>query len=475
MKHTQEQEKPNAMQHTQQTQQTQQTNDDFEMVITPPLLEITPATTHLATTTNLLETVDVKALVEVKNADLCGEARVLVMADISPSMAGQPLELLREAVLSLADKEFADGVDVKMAFGGFAAKAIIIDAEFESLKDASPRLQRVVDQFNVGSFFGGSTNHQSCMQVGIDHLAAAQRLAPARANHLLILTDGNPTSGETSPHRLRELADKLAQNAKLPPVLVSVLTIGRDVNHSVPAALHAPSRGVVAHAPTSASLEESLSACLNHVGRSALPFVVDICDSKSGVDATRRAYLGIVTDTAKTAVVTCTVSGHEVGEPVAAATVGMGDAERVPLMLTYVATEAEIPESAKKVPQALADELKAAEFADELQRRLAIKVQQEGVSAGEAFLEAEEGRLEDDSDAPSLGVVHRMLTTYRVLSAHSAPDPYSEPGASTDEFEEPAYRSLGSGPPAKARRVSGMSSNDAALFLGGVVNQSRFS
>ena len=69
-----------------------------------------------------------------------------------------------------------------------------------------------------------------------------------------------------------------------------------------------------------------------------------------------------------------------------------------------------------------------------------------------------------------------MLTTYRSLSAHSAPDPYSEPGASTDDdFEEPAYRSMGSGPRAKTRRMSGMSSNDAALFLGGVVNQSRFS
>ena len=257
------------------------------------------------------------------------------------------------------------------------------------------------------------------------------------------------------------------------------MTIGRDVNHQVPVALQSPSGGVVAHAPTSASLEESLAMCLNHVGRSALPFVLDVCDAKSGVDATRRVYCGIVTDTAKTAVVTCTVTIPKkitaFGAPVAAATVGIGGAEGAPLMLTFVATEAEIPQSAKKVPQALADELKAAEFADELQRRLAIKVQQEGVSAGEAFLEAEEGRLEDDSDAPSLGVVHRMLTTYRVLSAHSAPDPYSEPGASTDEFEEPAYRSLGSGPPAKARRMSGMSSNDAALFLGGVVNQSRFS
>lgn len=452
-------------------------NEDFVEVLAPPVIGLTPATTHVAT--DGPDTVEIKALVEVKNADLRGEARVLVMADISPSMGGEPLQLLREAVLSLSDKEFSDGVDVKMAFGGFAAKAVIIDAEFQSLKDASPRLQRVVDQLEIGSVFGCSTNHQSCMQVGIDHLAATHRLAPAAANHILILTDGNPTSGETDALRLRELASKLAQSKDLPPVLVSVMTIGRAVNHQVPVALQSPSGGVVAHAPTSASLQESLAMCLNHMGRSALPFVLDICDAKSGVDTTRRAYLGIVTDTAKTAVVTCTVTIPKnitaFGAPVAAATVGIGGAEGAPLMLTFVATEAERPQSAKKVPQALADELEAAEFADELQRRLAIKVQQEGVSAGEAFLEAEEGRLEDDSDVPSLGVVRRVLTTYRSLSAHSAPAPYSQPGASTDEFEEPVYRSLGSGPPAKARRVSGMSSNDAALFLGGVVNQSRFS
>ena len=45
---------------------------------------------------------------------------------------------------------------------------------------------------------------------------------------------------------LRELAFKMSQSKDLPPVLVSVLTIGSEVNHQVPVALHSPSGGVSA-------------------------------------------------------------------------------------------------------------------------------------------------------------------------------------------------------------------------------------
>ena len=482
-------------------------DEEFEVVphVGKTTIGVLPRTTHFVNGTHVLKTVE--TLVTVGGDKFGGTARVMIMCDVSPSMdmsygrGTKPIVLLRDAIASLSKQSADDGIEVKAAFGAFATRVDIVDDTYAELTGATDRLERICERLVVSDRTGQSTNHQECLERGIAHLVAAHAASPANANHLFILTDGNPKQGETNPARLERLARKYAQDLARPPILVSVLVLGRDnVNTRIATALQSPTQGVIAHATAAEDLQEELSKLVGFVGRSARPFVLDVVE-RNPFSIPRRIYAGTLTSTHTTHVVNVSVPGgapypkKELWTPHVVASIGLACEPSLPpvdITMTYVPDEAQLPDSARQCPKALEEELQAAAFERELQDKLRSELGRGGADAAESYLEREEARMRSTAhrrpNDESLKSVVKHLHAVKHMSKPKPPqlsqkrryrDPPPSPASSVASSWHPTTPSEHGSPhfsptdPSLYTPTSALSINETDMFMAAMVSQSQ--
>ena len=344
-------------------------DEELEVINLP--LEIVTERDHILAGST--ESTNVQTLVKVPSSTSTGGiVRILILCDVSPSMGScrrigelygfmptTPLELLHAAIKHLAtDLLVEDSVAIHIAFGRFSASANVVTNFCELCKETAATFLDAAAMLMVNDKNEGSTNHQAAIECGIEALEDADKMTKADANHLIIFTDGDATSGERNPLRLKTHVANLAQASSV-PVITSTLVLGSNVNLRIAEALYAPTHGVVAHARVATALREELGRILGLVGKSALPFVLNVND---GVDLTsrRRVYCGMVTDVHRAHAVELRVAPCVAkSEPVAAAFVGLASStEQTPVKFAFMV---DVP--ATTMPQELADALEIQTYA----------------------------------------------------------------------------------------------------------------
>lgn len=189
---------------------------------------------------------------------------VLLVIDLSGSMMGQKFEQAKGAALQILG---ALQPDDRFAVIGFHSDTVTYADELRGAGDAAKAMDYVRNLQ-----LGGATNIAEAM-------ARAQRIAGqanGRPQVIVLLTDGQPTAGETQPERIVEAV----RSAATPNQRIFTFGVGYDVNTDLLDTMAQENRGRSDYVKPDENLERSVAAFWNRVGQ---PVLSDVALEWSGV------------------------------------------------------------------------------------------------------------------------------------------------------------------------------------------------
>lgn len=147
----------------------------------------------------------------------------IFVVDVSVSMRGEKIDTVKASIRELFTRLRADDVIGVIAF----------DDKAKTILQSTPKQQISADEFGkiINSLTaGGSTDINLALAISIDEMRRHQ--GAQRVNQLFLLSDGNPTAGETDWINIRQnIAAKLRQNTTTAGnIRLSTLVFGTDAN-----------------------------------------------------------------------------------------------------------------------------------------------------------------------------------------------------------------------------------------------------
>jgi Ca-activated chloride channel family protein len=198
---------------------------------------------------------------------------MIFLCDRSGSMSGKKIEQAKAALLFL----------VRQLEPGDTFNVVAYDSEVESfrpeLQRADPATVRAAVSWIEGLNAGGGTNIDGALRTGLRMLTDT-----SRPSYLLFLTDGQPTSGETSEARITANA---GQENKV-HARMFVFGVGFDVNSRLLDRLARELRGQSVYVRPTENIEAPVSSLYAKVGS---PMMIDVAvDIQIDGGATARVY-----------------------------------------------------------------------------------------------------------------------------------------------------------------------------------------
>lgn len=179
---------------------------------------------------------------------------VILALDLSGSMAGEKWTQARDAALQILG---ALGSDDRFAVIGFHSDTVAYAGELRGAREA-PQAMAWVRDLRVG----GATNISEAM-------GRAQRMAGqagGRPQSIILITDGQPTAGETSTDRIVALV----RERSAPEHRVFTFGVGYDVNTVLLDTMAQDNRGRSDYVRPGENLETAVSALWRKVGQPVL-------------------------------------------------------------------------------------------------------------------------------------------------------------------------------------------------------------
>lgn len=176
---------------------------------------------------------------------------VVLVLDRSGSMAGAPMQALREAVAASLNLLHAWDIVAVVVFG----------SEVETLLEARRRDQvENLDALLARIEPTGGAALYDALNQGAAQLR--RHAGPATSNHLILLTDGPPTKGPREPADFASLADVFAREQ----IVLSTIGLGPDFNEDLLASLARTGQGLFRYAAAPDQIDGALQAELAPVG-----------------------------------------------------------------------------------------------------------------------------------------------------------------------------------------------------------------
>lgn len=193
------------------------------------------------------------------NPPVSSEARlvskdVLLVIDLSGSMAGEKFEQAKGAALQILG---ALGADDRFAVIGFHGDTVAYADELRGASEAGEAMAYVRNMR-----LGGATNISEAM-------ARAQRMAgrgTGRPQVIILVTDGQPTAGEQNPERIVEQVRSAATSSQR----IFTFGVGFDVNTHLLDAMAQENRGRSQYVQPGENLESAVAAFWQKVGQPVL-------------------------------------------------------------------------------------------------------------------------------------------------------------------------------------------------------------
>lgn len=189
---------------------------------------------------------------------------VILAIDLSGSMSGEKFEQAKGAAQQILG---ALGADDRFAVIGFHADTVTYADELRSAREAGDAMKYVRNLR-----LGGATNIDEAM-------ARAQAIAGSgtgRPQVIILLTDGQPTAGETDPERIQANVKARATGSQR----IFTFGVGFDVNTVLLDAMAQENRGRSDYVKPGENLEAAVAAFWNKVGQ---PVLSDVTLEWSGV------------------------------------------------------------------------------------------------------------------------------------------------------------------------------------------------
>lgn len=226
---------------------------------------------------------------------------VLILFDVSPSMHSvQPI--LEDCVRKLPDM-LSNGstvANVNCALGFFGDEVEIMHTGQVTGYDRFGTLSKVV-ALNLANRLSinrsGGTNTSLALEKGLSALKE-NRNDCNRDNgylqHLVLVTDGNPTRGKTIAKELGHIVDHHVDvEQQHCSVMVHVLSIGDDVSVQVPHEIVKSTCGLIGHARSADDLLPEMKRIFDPITSSTMAFSLAISDNRT--DTVRYKRFGLLT------------------------------------------------------------------------------------------------------------------------------------------------------------------------------------
>ncbi len=188
---------------------------------------------------------------------------VVFLLDVSGSMSGQKIRQARKAlkfcVRSLYPKDRFDVVAFSTAVRPMARRLEEVSAA------TVEKACRFIDDLRAG----GATNMEEALRAALDELMAAGK-ASDRSRMVVLITDGKPTVGETSPRRIKTDVETRGRKAD---AKLFCIGIGYAVNTKLLDSISGALGGFSSYFSPNASMEEKLSSFYRKISS---PVLTDI-------------------------------------------------------------------------------------------------------------------------------------------------------------------------------------------------------
>jgi len=176
---------------------------------------------------------------------------VVLVLDRSGSMAGAPMQALREAVVS----------SLNLLQPRDIVSVVLFGSEVETLVDARRRDQvENLDALLAAIEPAGGAALYDALNQGAAQLR--RHAGPATSNHLVLLTDGPPTKGPREPADLTSLAEVFVREQ----ITFSTIGLGPDFNEDLLASLARTGQGRFRYAATPDRIAGALQAEVGPAG-----------------------------------------------------------------------------------------------------------------------------------------------------------------------------------------------------------------
>lgn len=412
---------------------------------------------------------DMKALLKIEGLDkeewdggmkLSGKVDMFVLFDGSGSMRGN-VEMLRDAVINMADKDkdlydkeqaakhqpkTCHAVHINFAYGVFGCEVVAPGLDdhpmgapvgytpWMPLHDMKACMRNVAQTIRADY---GSTNLSGAVSAGLKHLLKRREdedLPHDHMQHLLIMTDGMPNTGQTA----EGIAHLITTTCGNMSVVVHVLALGTSTDMDLCKKLSVDStRGLVGHADCGEALTDAFESIMTPIRKSARPFTVEINDKGS---RSRTLHYGILTKENSSAVTTFNFNSKLSPGCHIAATAGLQGATPTCVAPMY-AKDGDDPvwkSPGATEPKLLTDALEAERLFEEHKRKVEAEAEANGMQAALGL----SAQLTAQYTANGMGMVPLM----RVNAFHAELDrTVSTQTAIADTYGGPPPSALGRG------------------------------
>jgi len=398
-------------------------------------------------------------------------AHVIMVIDDSPSMnfnGGQGIKGAKEAMAKFADHALAEGAPVELCLHvttfnqvckPFKAEWCNITADVmkEKCLQISQELEVPADS--------NGTNHESAMMSAFEYANSLVDF-PTMPTHVIFLTDGNATVGQTNPVRLQEMMDEeLALNWTEKQIVFHTLVVGSETNRVVPKKMCESTGGIVACALNPEKLPEEMSKLIGPIREAPAAIIMKI-EWGGGSQGAKTTYQrhGLLTKNHRH--VLTEVTWHSATQrrdhPTCHLSIIWRDFECCKLFFVKPAVELETV----VVPDDLKKELEAKTLLEELAAQQEDALRNEGARAMASLAR------HMSASAPVQQMPEHLRRQFDRRAVMS--ETFSEVIVSGDVPEEPngasgTYRSFGSAPPALRR-----DGNAAALTIDSMSSQADY-
>lgn len=221
----------------------------------------------------------------------------LILLDVSPSM--QPVKsMLQDCVTKLPDL-FTDSIssgckvrNVNCAIGFFGNDVEIMHTgqvvgyeRFATLTKVGAL--NIANQINVNT--KGGTNTSLAIEKGLAALKQNRtdcKYTDGYLQHLVIVTDGNPTLGITSTQAIGDIVkDHVNVKQGGAAIMIHVLALGDDVRVQVAEEIVKPTCGLMAHARNGSELLAHMKHIFDPIMSSGMAFCLAISDGRTNNEA----------------------------------------------------------------------------------------------------------------------------------------------------------------------------------------------
>tara|TARA_B100000519_G_scaffold193744_1_gene196727 strand:+ start:1210 stop:2604 length:1395 start_codon:yes stop_codon:yes gene_type:complete len=235
---------------------------------------------------------------------------VLIMTDVSLSMEGIGIHGASEAIKKIPLMLEDSPLDIRISFNTFHGDAQVWEPQWCDIAaaDMKTKCAAYANQLCVPTDAFG-TNHEDAIKSCFDHLKTLPSTRnlhgdgfdePSNAKHIVIITDGDATVGETNPLRLRHniLAhlnklDDLDEHNVDNGIVVHCLIVGEFVNREVPKNICTPTAGIIAFAPDPEKLSDEMSKIFWPIKQAPTAIVIKI---QWGNDKPKYEHHGMLTE-----------------------------------------------------------------------------------------------------------------------------------------------------------------------------------